>query len=116
MATGLWFSLRPGKILTWTGKIITPILLVILGILLFTALSLPAAALSLFAPTGTYLQTPVLQGLLDGYNTMDTLAGLAFGIFVVDVIRHLGITVPGAIAKNTVKAKKWKYCFHRSAH
>ena len=86
MATGLWFSLRPGKILTWTGKILTPILLVILGILLFTALSLPAAALSLFAPTGTYLQTPVLQGLLDGYNTMDTLAGLAFGIFVVDAM------------------------------
>jgi len=104
MATALWFSLRPGKILTWTGKILTPIFLVILGILLFTALSHPAAALSSFAPAGTYQQTPVLQGLLDGYNTMDTLAGLAFGIIVVDVIRNLGITAPGAIAKNTVKA------------
>ena len=104
MAAALWFSLRPGKILTWTGKILTPIFLVILGILLFTALTHPAATISSFAPTGAYQQSPVLQGLLDGYNTMDTLAGLAFGIIVVDVIRKLGIEAPGAIAKNTVKA------------
>ncbi|SFT88119.1 branched-chain amino acid:cation transporter, LIVCS family [Selenomonas sp. GACV-9] len=104
MAAALWFSLRPGKILTWTGKILTPIFLAVLGILLVTALTHPAADIYAFAPTGLYAQAPLLQGLLDGYNTMDTLAGLAFGIIVVDVIRKLGIETPGAIAINTVKA------------
>ena len=35
---------------------------------------------------------------------MDALAGLAFGIVVVNVIRSLGITRPEDIAVNTVKA------------
>ena len=41
---------------------------------------------------------------LEGYNTMDALAGLAFGIVVIDVIRGLGVKEPGQIARGTVKA------------
>ena len=104
MAAALWFSLRPGKILVWTGKILTPLFLVVLSILLTAALTYPTASIASFPPTSAYAAAPILQGLLDGYNTMDTLAGLAFGIIVVDVIRKLGIEAPGAIAKNTVKA------------
>ncbi|MCR5439036.1 MAG: branched-chain amino acid transport system II carrier protein [Selenomonas sp.] len=104
MAAALWFSLRPGKILVWTGKILTPLFLVVLGILLVAALTQPTSPITAFTPTPAYTTAPVLQGLLDGYNTMDTLAGLAFGIIVVDVIRKLGIKDSGAIAKNTVKA------------
>ena len=104
MAAALWFSLRPGKILVWTGKILTPIFLVVLGILLTAALTQPTSPVNAFTPTPAYTSAPVLQCLLDGYNTMDTLAGLAFGIIVVDVIRKLGIKDSGAIAKNTIKA------------
>ena len=43
-------------------------------------------------------------GLLEGYNTMDVLAGLAFGIVVVEAIRGLGEEEPGEVAKSTVKA------------
>ena len=35
---------------------------------------------------------------------MDVLAGLAFGVVVVDVIRSLGVKEPGEVAANTVKA------------
>ena len=35
---------------------------------------------------------------------MDALAGLAFGIVVIDVIRGLGVKEPGQIARGTVKA------------
>ncbi|MBQ1868108.1 branched-chain amino acid transport system II carrier protein [Selenomonas sp.] len=104
VAAALWFSLRPGKILVWTGKILTPLFLAVLSILLLTALTHPASTITAFTPTPAYTSAPVLQGLLDGYNTMDTLAGLAFGIIVVDVIRKLGIEEPAAIARNTVKA------------
>ena len=104
MAAALWFSLRPGKILVWTGKILTPLFLGVLGVLLAAALTQPTSTITAFPPTPAYTTAPVLQGLLDGYNTMDTLAGLAFGIIVVDVIRKLGIKDSGAIAKNTIKA------------
>lgn len=105
VAAALWFSLRPGKILVWTGKILTPLFLVVLGILLAAALTDPAAAsIASFPPAPAYANTPILQGFLDGYNTMDTLAGLAFGIIVVDVIRKLGVEESGAVARNTVKA------------
>ena len=42
--------------------------------------------------------------MLEGYNTMDALAGLAFGIIVVQVVRGLGVEESGDVAKNTVKA------------
>ena len=43
-------------------------------------------------------------GLLEGYNTMDALAGLAFGIIVVHAVRRLGVEKPEEVAKNTVLA------------
>ena len=100
----LWFSLRPSKILTWTGKILNPIFLVILGVLLITALLSPIGHIADFEPTEAYRSSTILHGFLDGYNTMDTLAGLAFGIIVVDVIKTLGISKPEHIAANTVRA------------
>ncbi|MBQ8934373.1 MAG: branched-chain amino acid transport system II carrier protein [Lachnospiraceae bacterium] len=100
----LWFSLRPGKILTWIGKFLNPVFIFVLGILLAIALLHPEGSVFSFAAQNIYSNAPALQGILDGYNTMDTLAGLAFGIIVVDVIKKQGITAPEPIAANTVKA------------
>ena len=100
----LWFSLRPGNILVWIGKFLNPVFITVLGILLLIALSQPEGNIVTYEAQGAYETSPVLQGILDGYNTMDTLAGLAFGIIVVDVVRAQGIKDPSHIAKNTIKA------------
>ena len=100
----LLFSLYPGKILTWVGKILNPCFLVFLGILVIVAMLNPSASISSVAPTGDYATQPFFAGFLDGYNTMDILAGLAFGIVVVRVIQGLGVEEPDAVASNTVKA------------
>ncbi len=100
----LGFSLFPGKILTWVGKILNPIFLVFLGVLVIAALIDPMAAVSEIAPEGSYESSAFVTGFFEGYNTMDALASLAFGIVVINVIRELGITEPKAVAKNTVKA------------
>ena len=100
----LFFSLRPGEILTWIGKVLNPLFLVFLAILILRALTAPMGEISAVDPQGAYLTGAFATGLLEGYNTMDALAGLAFGIIVVDVIRSLGVTEPGAVAKNTVRA------------
>ena len=101
-AAVLFFSLRPGKILTWVGKLLTPLFLLVLAILVVTALLHPTDRIADVTPSAAYAAAPFFAGFLEGYNTMDALASLAFGIVVINVIRGLGVTEPGAIAKNTV--------------
>ena len=100
----LFFSLRPSKILTWVGRIINPLFLVFLAVLVVTALVKPIAPVSSVAPEGAYAASAFSAGFLDGYNTMDALASLAFGVIVVSVIRDLGIEHDAAVAGNTVRA------------
>lgn len=100
----LAFSLKPGKILTWIGKILNPIFLVCLGILVIAAFLSPIGTISEIEPSEAYASGTLFKGFLEGYNTMDALAGLAFGIVVVNVIRGLGVEEPKAVAKNTVFA------------
>ncbi len=100
----LALSLFPNKILTWVGKILTPLFLVFLSVLVIATLVKPMGDISSVAPTGDYATNPFSKGFLEGYNTMDALASLAFGIVVIDVIRKQGIVKPMQIAKNTVKS------------
>ena len=103
-AAALFFSLRPAGIMTWIGKILNPLFLLFLGILTVTALIKPMGAVDAFAPTGNYESMSFFQGFLDGYNTVDALAALAFGIILINAIRGLGLSSPRAISASTVKA------------
>ena len=87
-AAALFFALRPGKILTWVGKILNPCFLVFLGILVVVALLSPSAAIADVEPLGDYASQPFFAGFLEGYNTMDALASLAFGIIVAQIAQH----------------------------
>ena len=103
-AAALFFSLRPGKILIWIGKLLNPCFLALLGVLVIVALVRPGASVSQVAPLGDYAAQPFFAGFLAGYNTMDALASLAFGIGVVQVIRGLGVDEPGAVGASTVRS------------
>ncbi|CZQ86583.1 branched-chain amino acid transport system ii carrier protein [Trichococcus palustris] len=103
-AAVLYFSLRPSNILTWVGKILNPIFLLSLGILVVTALLNPMGAVSDIPVASSYGTTSFFQGFLEGYNTMDALASLAFGIVVIKVIRGLGVKNPNTVAADTVKS------------
>ena len=103
-AAVLFFALRPGKILVWVGKVLNPCFLLFLAVLIVSAMLHPTASIADVAPEGKYAAQPFFTGFLEGYNTMDALASLAFGIIVVQVIRDLGVQEPGAIAGSTVRA------------
>lgn len=100
----LFFSLKPGKILVWVGKILNPSFLAFLGMLVVVALLNPSTAINNVVPESSYVTQPFFSGFLEGYNTMDALASLAFGIVVVNVIKGLGVTEPNEVAKSTVRA------------
>lgn len=100
----LFFALRPNKILTWIGKVINPLFLVFLGILIVVSLLEPMGTMATAPVQDSYQNAAFLKGFTEGYNTMDALAALAFGIIVVQNIKALGVTEPKEIAMGTLKA------------
>lgn len=103
-AAVLGFSLKPGKIMVWVGKILNPIFLGCLAIFIVAGLLSPMGNIAEIQPEASYEAGAFFNGFLEGYNTMDLLAGLAFGIIVINVIKGLGIEKPADVAANTVKA------------
>ena len=103
-AAVLFFALKPSKILDSVGKFLNPAFLVFLGIMLAAALIRPVQTAASVVPSGDYVHSAFSAGFLQGYDTLDALAGLAFGIVVIRAVRQLGVTEPGRVAVNTVKA------------
>lgn len=88
----LLLSLYPGKLMDNIGKIITPVLILALAILGGTAFFLPTGTLA--AATGNYVQHPLAEGFLQGYQTMDALGALVFGVVIVNAVKSRGIRDP----------------------
>ena len=51
-----------------------------------------------------YQSDAFFPSLIEGYGTMDAIAGLAFGIVVIDVIRRMGVTNDDAIAEDVLSS------------
>lgn len=103
-AAVLALSLYPGRIMTWIGKILNLLFLALLFVLILAAVLHPVQPLSAAVPQAAY-RTPgkaFFTGFLEGYNTLDALAGLAFGIVVINEVRRLGIEESNHIASATV--------------
>ena len=98
----LFFSLRPANITVWIGKIINPLFLVFLGILVAAALINPGAAVSSVQPEPAYRDQALFSAIIEGYGTMDAIAGLAFGIVVIDIIRSMGVEEDAGVAKDVL--------------
>ena len=94
-ATSYYLALNPNKIIDRVGKMLTPALLIVLGILFVQAFHAPLG--EVFAPTGSYIDAPFAQGFQDGYQTMDLLASIAIGALVANAVRLRGITDSHAI-------------------
>ena len=100
----LAFALKPGKIMDNIGKILTPTFLFLLSILVLFSIFKPMGALGQNEPIKVYQNNPLFKGILDGYNTMDALASLAFAIIIISSIRNLGVTDSNQVAKETLKS------------
>ena len=97
-------SLKPGKITLYIGRIINPLFLVFYAVLLISALINPSTSISSVVPDSSYVSGSLFSGLVEGYGTMDAIAGLAFGIVVVDVIRKMGVEKKEDIAREVLSS------------
>lgn len=100
-AISLWFSLNPAKIVDRVGKLLAPGIVVLLAILLIMVIVNPMGNAQ--APLESYQSNAFVTGFLEGYNTMDALASLVFGIIVINAIKALGVSSRKEIVSATFK-------------
>lgn len=98
----LWLSLNPAKIVNRVGKYLSPAIIILLLVMLVMVIVKPMGAID--SPQGDYLSGPFMKGFTEGYNTMDALASLVFGIIVINAIRAMGVTNKRDILKATAKS------------
>lgn len=101
-AIAVALALYPDKLTRWLGRILCPILLILI-VVVFAGIALhPGVQLS--DPAGHYQTMAPVQGFLDGYQTMDTIAALNFGIVIAMNIRALGVKDESSVVKTTVRS------------
>ncbi|MDO4922226.1 MAG: branched-chain amino acid transport system II carrier protein [Phascolarctobacterium sp.] len=84
-----FLSVNPSKIVDNIGKIMSPLLLVCLGILIIFVITSPMGGLQ--PANGVYKTAPFFKGFQDGYNTMDLLCSMLYGAVIVKSIEATGI-------------------------
>ena len=95
-------SLYPNKILDTVGYVLSPLKILSLAILGIAAMMIPTG----FVPPAInkYIDSPVSEGFVNGYLTMDTLGALVFGIVIIQAIRSRGVSNPKLITRYAVIA------------
>lgn len=101
-AVALVLALRPDKLTDRLGRLLGPalltlILVVFAGCLLHT---FPAPG----PAVGVYTEKAAVQGFLEGYQTMDTIAALNFGFIIALNIRAKGVEDNRQVVSETCRA------------
>ena len=97
-----WLCLNPGKLVERIGHFLTPSLLTLLCVLFFTFLF--KGNVDIARPQPAYAAAPLLKGFSEGYQTMDTIAALNFGLVIATTLRSFGINNEKDLIKHTVYA------------
>ena len=98
----LWLCFTPGKLVKRIGTFLTPSLLTLLCFLFVCFLFRGESVVA--APQAAYENTAFLQGFSDGYQTMDTIAALNFGLVIATTLTSFGLKEKKDVMGYTVKA------------
>ncbi len=81
----LLLSIHPGRVVDIIGKFLTPVLLASLLLLILRGISGPLAEMG-----DPLTQSPVEDGVLNGYQTLDMLAAILFTVILIGSVRDKG--------------------------
>lgn len=105
-AVAYLLAMHPGRLTRFLGRVTGPALIAlvvaVVGASIFslvTAPELPARAAEAPYNTGA-----AVQGFLTGYQTMDLLASLTFGLVIATNIRSLGVREPRGVMREVCRA------------
>lgn len=96
------FAMNPTKLVDRIGKVLTPLLIIVIGLLAIKSFLTPMGSIN--PPIGNYDTEAFFESFLQGYLTMDAIAALVFGIVIIQSIRSKGITDTRTILKSTAYA------------
>lgn len=97
-----WLALNPTKLVDRIGRFLTPSLLTLI-VFLFISFLLKGVN-GVAEPQPAYQSAAFLKGFCEGYQTMDTIAALNFGLVISITLKNLGIKEKNSIIKHTVFA------------
>lgn len=83
-------AMHPGTLTKLLGRITGPALILLLVMVVGSSLVSPAGVAQ--APQAPYDSAAPIQGFLTGYQTMDLLASLTFGLVIAENIKELGVS------------------------
>lgn len=101
-AVAYLLAMHPNALTRLLGRITGPALIALLVFVIGAALFDPASGLE--AAHATYASAPAMSGFLTGYQTMDLLASLTFGIVIATNIRELGVTDDAGLTREVSRA------------
>ncbi len=78
----LLLTIKPSRVVDILGKYLTPILVAAIAILIIIGIASPAAQAG--APVS---ENPIKDGIFNGYQTLDLMAGIYFSIIIIQSIR-----------------------------
>lgn len=82
----MFFTFRPTSMLEILGKVLSPLLFIALSILIIKGIVTPIGEIKENLDNSNLF----FDGLILGYQTLDVLAALAFGIIIVKILRQKG--------------------------
>ena len=88
-ALALWIAMNPSKILDSIGRILTPIFAIMI-VIVIVAGALKYGGHSPQLASQAYQASAFGKGFLEGYNTLDALASVAFSVVAVVTLNQLG--------------------------
>lgn len=98
------FSYKENRIMSSIGKALNPLFLVLLFVVFLFGFLSPMGAAGQQVATKAYQSASFFNGFLEGYNTMDALAGLAFGVTVVTAVKGMGVHRSQRVSMVTARA------------
>lgn len=98
----LWLCLTPSKLVSRIGHVLTPALLILLVFLFVSFLF--RGEVSIAPAQEAYAAAPFLKGFAEGYNTMDTIAALNFGLVIATTLGSFGLHEKKDVMRHTVLA------------
>lgn len=96
-----WLCLNPTKLMSRMGRITTPSLMILIVLMFIFIMQMDTSSLN--QVTGRYQDNAYIGGFLAGYDTMDTLAALVFGLVVANTLQKFNMT-PSQMQKTTMGA------------
>ena len=88
-AIAAWLALTPNKLVERIGQFLTPSLLILIVFLFISFVA--KGTVSVAAPQVAWAENALLKGFCEGYQTMDTIAALNFGLVIATTLGTMGL-------------------------